>query len=210
MPRTLILLAHGAGAGSSSAWMRAWAARLGALGQVVPFDYPYMREGRKAPDRLPKLIAAHRDALRQARADHPRCQRVVLCGKSMGSRVGCHLSLEEEGIDALVCLGYPLVSIGKAGTLRDAVLRELRVPILFVQGTRDRLAPLETLEAVRAQLSTRSALHVVETGDHSLQITKTHTKATGQTQEEADARALEAVRAFLATLDRAAGRQARP
>lgn len=196
---TLILFAHGAGAGTSSDWMQAWAERLRSLGEVVPFDYPYMQAGRRSPDRLPKLIAAHREALEQARAAHPRRTRVVLCGKSMGSRVGCHLSLEAE-VAGLVCLGYPLVSIGKAAKVRDEVLRQLRAPVLFVQGTRDRMAPLDRLDEVRQALSVRSALHVVETGNHSLQVTKTHTKATGETQEQADAKALQAIAAFVGSL----------
>jgi len=197
--KPLLLFAHGAGAGSSSDWMQGWARRLEALGQVVRFDYPYMRAGRKSPDRLPKLLEAHREALQAARQAHPRRSRVVLVGKSMGSRVGCHLSLEED-VAGLVCLGYPLVSIGKTAKVRDAVLRELRRPILFVQGTRDRMGPLDRFEALRAELDVRSELHVVETGNHSLQITKTHTKTTGETQDEADAKAFAAIQAFVASL----------
>src|SRR4051812_6070037 len=110
----LFLFAHGAGAPSSSAWMKRWAERLGALGVVVPFDYPYMRNGRKTPDRLPALIAAHRAALDEASAKHGQGRPIVLAGKSMGSRVGCHLAVElfAEGRApaAVVCFGYPLRS----------------------------------------------------------------------------------------------------
>ena len=66
--RPSFVFAHGAGAPSSSAWMVAWRGRLGTLGDVVAFDYPYMRAGRKAPDRLPVLIAAHRAVLAEAPA----------------------------------------------------------------------------------------------------------------------------------------------
>jgi len=90
----LFLFAPGAGAPSTSAWMRAWARRLEALGTVVPFDYPYMKAGRKAPDRHPALVAAHGAALDEALAQHGQ-RPVVLAGKSMGSRIGCHLALEE-------------------------------------------------------------------------------------------------------------------
>src|SRR5512145_321110 len=105
MARPLILFAPGAGAPSTSPWMSAWAERLATLGAVVRLDYPYMRAGRRSPDRLPILVSAHRDALAGARGR--RRGPVVLAGKSMGSRVGCHLALEEQ-VDALVCLGYPL------------------------------------------------------------------------------------------------------
>ena len=107
------------------------------LGDVVAFDYPYMRAGRKAPDRLPVLIDAHRAVLAkaQARAKGP----VFLIGKSMGGRVGCHLALEEP-VAGVICLGYPLQS-GATGAMRDEVLLALRTPILFVQGSRDALCP---------------------------------------------------------------------
>lgn len=196
----LLLFAPGAGAPSTSAWMAAWAARLATLGSVVRLDYPYQLAGRRRPDPLPRLIEAHREALAAARAAHPAARPLVLCGKSMGSRVGCHLSLTEAGIDGLVCLGYPLRGAGRAGRLRDQVLLELRVPALFVQGTRDPLCPLELLEEVRARMAAPGALHVVPEGDHSLEVTKRHLKATGTTQEDSDAAVLAAIRSFVAGL----------
>ena len=144
------LLAPGAGAPCSSSWMLRWARLLEAIGPVRAFDYPYMAEGRKRPDPLPKLIAAHRSALQQWR-DSSRGP-VVLIGKSMGSRVGCHVSLQEE-VPALVCLGYPLCGGGDPAKLRDQVLREIRTTVLFVQGTRDPLCPLPLLGTVRAEMS---------------------------------------------------------
>lgn len=192
--RPLILLAPGAGAPSTSAWMAGWAARLGALGEVVRFDYRYMREGRKAPDRLPVLVAAHRAALEAARRDHP-AGPVVLAGKSMGSRVGCHLSLEAP-VDALVCLGYPLRGAG--GALRDEVLLALRTPVLFAQGSRDGLCPLEALAEVRSRMRAPSALHVVEGGDHGLLVGRRALEQVGEGQEDVDGRTLRAIEAFLA------------
>ena len=195
--KTLFLFAHGAGAGSRHPWMDAWAAALKDLGTVVRFDYPYMAAGRKAPDRLPKLLVAHREALEAALAKH-RPQRVILIGKSMGSRVGCHLSNQEDvEVAGVVCLGYPLKAPSKTAKVRDEVLLALRTPILFVQGTRDRLCPLELLAEVRPKMQAPNALHVVEEGDHSLKITKRHTKATGETQAESDAAALQAVASWL-------------
>ena len=165
--------------------MQSWAERLQALGKVATFDYPYMRQGRRSPDRLPKLIEAHRQALHAARRGHRG--PVVLIGKSMGSRVGCHLALEEQ-VDALVCLGYPLKGAGKTGAVRDAVLLELDTPILFVQGTRDPLCPPDLLAEVRPRMKAENALYVVETGNHSLQATKTELKTKGETQDDVDQR----------------------
>ena len=190
----LLLLAPGAGAPSSHSWMRRWAELLASLGSVQTFDYDYMREGRKRPDPLPQLIAAHRRALQQAREAHPG--PTILIGKSMGSRVGCHLSLEEP-VAALICLGYPLCGGGDPTKLRDKVLRELRTPILFVQGTRDALCPLDLLAPVRSEMIAQTELHVVEGGDHSLMVTKTQLKLAGETQKTVDQRILAAISKFI-------------
>src|ERR1700743_384934 len=116
------LFAPGAGAPSSSSWMRAWRERLASLGDVTALDYPYMRAGRKTPDKLPVLIEAHRAALAELRAK--TAGPVFLIGKSMGGRVGCHLALTEE-VAGVICLGYPLKAAA-SGALRDRVLVDLR------------------------------------------------------------------------------------
>lgn len=174
--------------------MRHWAALLGTLGDVQTFDYPYMIEGRKRPDPPAVLIAAHQAALPAARAasDSP----LVLIGKSMGSRIGCHVSLVEK-VSALVCLGYPLCGGGDPTKLRDKVLREITAPILFVQGTRDPLCPLDLLENVRREMSAPNELHMVKDGDHSLAVTKRQLRAAGETQEDVDQRILRAIGEFV-------------
>jgi len=191
-PRRLLLFAPGAGAPSTSPWMARWARRLAALGDVVRFDYPYVQAGRKSPDRSPVLLAAHRAALSAARARHPG--PAVLAGKSMGGRIGCHVALEER-VDALVCLGYPLR--GARGDLRSEVLLAVRTPILFVQGSRDALCPLDALEGVRRQMPAPSELHVVEGGNHSLEVGVRTLREAGETQDDVDARAFEAIRSFV-------------
>ena len=196
-PKLLFLFAPGAGAPSTHPWMRAWAERLAAIGDVRTFDYDYMREGRRRPDPPPLLIAAHRRALREARKDET--QPVILIGKSMGGRIGCHVALEES-VAGLVCLGYPLCGAGDPKRLRDRVLRDLRTPILFVQGTRDPLCPLDLLESVRGQMKAPNFLHVVEGGDHSLLVTKTHLKTAGETQDQVDERILAVIAQFAGRL----------
>jgi predicted alpha/beta-hydrolase family hydrolase len=110
----------------------------------------------------------------------------------MGGRVGCHVSLEEN-IDGLVCLGYPLCAMGNRTKLRDEVLRALTTPILFVQGTRDALCPLDLLERVGAEMKTPNFLHIVEGGDHSLRVPKRQLQPTGETQEDVDQRILKSI-----------------
>jgi predicted alpha/beta-hydrolase family hydrolase len=174
--------------------MRLWADLLGTIGTVQTFDYPYMSEGRKRPDPLPRLIASHREALRQCRSLHHGS--VVLIGKSMGSRVGCHVSLEEK-VAALVCLGYPLCGGGDPGKLRDKVLREIRTAVLFVQGSRDPLCPLPLLDQVRAEMVAPNQLHVVPGGDHSLRVTTSKLKATGKSQDDINREILGKIREFV-------------
>jgi predicted alpha/beta-hydrolase family hydrolase len=174
--------------------MTAWAERLARLGDVRRFDYPYALAGRRRPDPAPVLEEAHRTALRLARGRSRA--RIVLIGKSMGSRIGCHVALTDP-VDALVCLGYPLVSAGKRRAVRDAVLLDLRSPILFVQGTRDPLCPLERLDGVRSRMIAPNRLHVVDGGDHSLHVDARTRARDRVSQENVDARSLEAIRAFL-------------
>jgi predicted alpha/beta-hydrolase family hydrolase len=188
--------------------MSAWRARLASISygggdgdddgqvEVRTFDYPYMRgPKRRSPDRLPVLIDAHRAALAELRATV--LGPVFLIGKSMGGRIGCHVALEEP-VAGLVCLGYPLKS-GSTGALRDQVLLALRTPILFVQGTRDPLCPLDLLAEVRARMSAPSTLLIVDGGDHSLAVSATARQARGETQADSDAHVLEAIRSFCAT-----------
>jgi predicted alpha/beta-hydrolase family hydrolase len=178
--------------------MLRWTRLLGTIGVVRAFDYPYMAEAKKRPDPLPKLIAAHRSVLKQLRGSSRG--PVVLIGKSMGSRVGCHVSLEEE-VSALICFGYPLCGGGDPSKLRDQVLREIRTPILFVQGTRDPLCPLLLLDKVRAEMGAPNEVLVVDGGDHSLLVTKSQLKASHQSQDDVDEYILERIRSFLAGLE---------
>jgi len=193
--KPLILLAPGAGAPSSHPWVQDWKRRFSEIGYVETFDYDYMREGRKRPDALPKLIAAHRTALSDARKKYP-AESTILIGKSMGGRIGCHLSLDEK-VDGLVCLGYPLCAMGDRTKLRDEVLRALNTPILFVQVTRDPLCPLDLLERVRTEMKTQNVLHVVNGGDHSLRVPKRQLQATGETQKDIDQQILKAIAGFV-------------
>jgi predicted alpha/beta-hydrolase family hydrolase len=174
--------------------MKRFSERLAQLGRVRCFDYPYRLAGRRSPDRLPVLVAAHGAAFDALDPDLP----VVLIGKSMGGRIGCHLAnvLTQRKALALVCLGYPLV--GQKGSLRDEVLLALRTPVLFVQGSRDPLCPPDRLAEVRARMSVANQLFVIEGGNHSLELTKTMLKAKNLTQDAVDAGIVGRISEFLA------------
>ena len=195
MAEPIFLFAPGAGAPSSHSWMKHWFRLLGKIGRVRTFDYPYMIQKRTRPDRLPVLIAAHRALLVSVQ----KSQRgpIVLIGKSMGSRIGCHVALEET-VHAVVCLGYPLCGAGDRAKMRDEVLLKLKTPILFVQGTRDPFCPLDLLESVRSRMVSVNRLEIVADGDHSLAVAKRALKATGESQSDTDVRVLERIEAFVA------------
>lgn len=190
----IFLFAPGAGAPSTHHWMQHWAKLLRRIGRVRLFDYPYMQSGSRRPDSLKNLIAAHRAAFQETRQAHRG--PIFLIGKSMGARISCHLALEEEVV-AVICLGYPLLGGGDPMKLRDQVLRESMRPILFVQGTRDPLCPLDLLTGVRREMSAPSELEIVEGGDHSLLVGKRQLAAKGETQEDVDARILGRIGRFV-------------
>ena len=180
-----VLLAHGAGAGQAHPWIVGLAERTASTEvTVATFDYAYMEAGRKAPDRLPKLLDVHEAV---AGWFAPSVDEMTLAGKSMGGRVGGHL-VAERGIDAdrLVYLGYPLVALGKTEPRSTDHLEGLTIPQVFVSGDRDRLGPIDLVAAV-AEAVPNGSLEVIEGGDHSLKPLK----ATGRTLDDSLDRAAE-------------------
>lgn len=165
-----MLLAHGAGAGQRHPFMEGLRRRLGAAGlPTLSFDYPYIEAGRRAPDRIERLIACHA-AVFERLAE--RVDSVVVAGKSMGGRVGGHMLGESpSGAAALVFFGYPLMSIGRAEPRDTSHLEACGVPMLFVQGERDRLGPPEMIHRIIRGLPAAS-LHVVADADHGFAVRK--------------------------------------
>lgn len=175
---TPILLAHGAGLGQHHPWMLMMRTRLVAAGHLVmTFDYAYMEAGRKAPDRLPKLLDVH-EAVARSLSD--RAGEILLGGKSMGGRVGSHL-VADGRCDAvgLVYLGYPLVAMGKTEPRDTEHLMRIGVPQLFVSGTRDRMGPRLAIESVASAVPNGSVVFIKD-GDHSL----TPLKRSGRSIED--------------------------
>jgi len=135
------------------------AAALGAAGlRVARFDFPYMRAGRKAPDKEPVLRQAWLEVIAELK---PR----AIGGKSMGGRIASMVA-DEAKVEALVCLGYPFHPPGKPEKLRTAHLAELRTPGLIVQGRRD---PFGTEEEVAGYPLSQALRLVWLDGDHSLE-----------------------------------------
>ena len=174
--------------------MQNWKQRFSEIGEVETFDYDYMRAGRKRPDPLPQLIAAHRKALEAAREKH---QPLDLPDRQKHGRP-YRMSRVARGKSGWPGLSWlSALRHGRRIKLRDEVLRALTTPILFVQGTRDALCPLDLLEQVRTEIKAPNFLHLVEGGDHSLRVPKRQLHAAGETQEEVDQRAFGAVAGFI-------------
>ena len=192
--RFLLVLAHGAGAGMRHAFMESAAAALADRG-VASFRYqfPYMEAGRRGPDRPPKLVATVRaavDAAAKAAPDLP----LLAGGKSMGGRMTSLAASQEPlpGVRGLVFFGFPLHAAGRPSRDRGDHLEAVSVPMLFLQGTRDKLAELELLRPVCDDLAPRARLHIVEGGDHSFHVLK----RSGRSDAEVLAEIADAVASF--------------
>jgi len=180
-----VLLAHGAGADRNAAVLVAVADGLAAVDiPALRFDYPYRAAGRRAPDRAAVLDAATRDAAAELarRADLPP-EQLVLGGRSMGGRY-CSLAVgaDEGPLPALglLLLGYPLHPAGKPERRRDEHFGRLRVPILFVSGTRDALAPKPELVRAAKKIDGPVSFHWLESADHGYRPLK----ASGLTRDD--------------------------
>jgi uncharacterized protein len=173
---TLLVLAHGAGAGQRHPFLVKVARELADRGiDVVTFDFPYMRQKRKAPDKAPVLEAAFREAIAEARALVSPGHALFIGGKSMGGRIATHLAADAASaravpIRGVIALGYPLHPPGKPEQLRVAHLPSIEVPVLIVQGERDAFGTPEELRPIVRELAARVTLHVIEGGDHSLAV----------------------------------------
>jgi len=169
-PAAVSVVAHGAGAGMTHPFMSGVADELAAGGiSVFRFNFPYMEAHRRGPDGAPVLQHAWNAAIQQA-APPDRGMPLVAGGKSMGGRIASMLAAaqgEDFPGEALVFFGYPLHPPGNPDRLRDAHLPGIRVPMLFIQGTRDPLARFDLVEAVVRRLEPLARLHVVPDGDHS-------------------------------------------
>jgi hypothetical protein len=130
-----------------------------------------MEKGSRRPDARRVLLATVRAALRVG-AERARGLPLFAGGKSMGGRMTSLLAAEDDAppLSGLVFLGFPLHAAGRPGTERASHLSAVRVPMLFLQGTRDSLADLDSIRDVCRGLGKRATLHVVEGGDHSFHV----------------------------------------
>ena len=168
------ILAHGAGAGQNSGFMVSFASALAARGiDVATFNFPYLEHGRRLPDPNDALEVCWRAALETIR-HHPGVagNRIVIGGKSMGGRIATQLAAGGADVAGVLLLGYPLHPPGRPDKPRSAHLSRVRVPMLFVQGSRDQFGTPEELRPIIDALPAPASLHVIEGGDHSFKVPK--------------------------------------
>ena len=180
--RAAYVFAHGAGAGMTHASMQAIAVGLGDRGiATLRYQFPYMESGSKRPD---SPAVAHR-AVRAAIAAAEKCCEglpLLAGGKSFGGRMTSQAQALSPLADVrgLVFLGFPLHSAGKPSSDRAEHLSGIRIPMLFLQGTRDALAEPALLQPVVKGLGRLATLHPVAEADHSFHVLK----RSGRTDRE--------------------------
>lgn len=172
--KSLLVLAHGAGAGMTHPFLTALARDLGELGvATLRYNFPYMEQRRKSPDREPVATAAVAAAVAAAGDAAPKLP-LFAGGKSFGGRMTSTAAANGllPDVRGLVFFGFPLHPPSDPGTKRAEHLQRVKQPMLFLQGTRDAFAELKLLRPVVASLGSRATLHLIDGGDHSFHVPK--------------------------------------
>jgi uncharacterized protein len=184
--RWLIVLAHGAGAGMSHAFMSELAGELASVGiATLRYQFPYMEQRRRVPDRPNVLTTAVVAAVHAAASAAPDLP-LLAGGKSMGGRMTSQAAAQRplEKVAGLVFFGFPLHPPNRPDAKRADHLAKVTTPMLFLQGTRDNLADLTLLKPVCAKLGSLSTLHIIENADHSFHMPKTSGKTDADVLRE--------------------------
>lgn len=185
-PRWLLVLAHGAGAGMTHPFLEALVGELSAAGiATFRYQFPYMEQRRRAPDRPPVLTAAVTAAVHAAQKAAPGLS-LLAGGKSMGGRMTSAAASQHplDQVRGLVFFGFPLHPPGQPSIKRADHLAKVSVPMLFLQGTRDTFAGLDLLRPVCAKLGSLATLHVIESADHSFHVLKSSGKTDAEVLHE--------------------------
>lgn len=171
-----IVLAHGAGAGQSSPFMKLFATGLAFRGaDVLTFDFVYMAGKRGAPDPKAKLEACYRAVIDVAANDKRlKANSLIIGGKSMGGRIASQVAADDSSlINGVVCLGYPLHPPGNTAKLRVEHLPLIKVPVLFVQGSRDAFGSPDEIRPFIKGMKPKPTIFEIKGGDHSFKVPKT-------------------------------------
>ncbi|MBD3649696.1 MAG: alpha/beta fold hydrolase [Pseudomonadales bacterium] len=185
-PVALLILGHGAGADMHHAHMEAIATALAGHDiATLRFNFPFMEQGRRRTDRPEVCIETIDHAVALASARLPGID-LYAGGHSFGGRMASHYCAGHAGkrIRGLVCFSFPLHPAGKPGDKRAAHFDDIRLPVLFVNGTRDALAESSLLESSVTTLRD-GTIHWLDTADHSFKILKRSRQSDEDVYEEA-------------------------
>jgi predicted alpha/beta-hydrolase family hydrolase len=176
-------------------FMVRFATELAARGiNVVTFNFLYTEQGRRVPDANNNLEACFRATIETVRQTKIGRLKLAIGGKSMGGRIASQIaSTASLNVEGLVFLGYPLHPPGKVDQLRAKHLSDIKVPMLFVQGSRDPFGTADELQPIIKTLKAPADLYVVENGDHSFKVLK----RAGVTQEDTYKAVLERIEQWL-------------
>jgi uncharacterized protein len=172
--RVCYVFAHGAGAGMTHAFMTEAAEGLAARGiATLRYQFPYMEKGGKRPDPPAVAHAAVRGAVAEATRACPGLP-LIAGGKSFGGRMTSQAQAKAPlpGVFGLAFFGFPLHAAGKPSSERADHLADVRIPMLFLQGSADKLAQVDLLKPVLKKLGARATLHLVDAADHSFHVPK--------------------------------------
>lgn len=172
VPRAGYVLAHGAGAGMAHSFMAAAADGLAERGiATLRYQFPYMERGSKRTDTPATAHAAVRAAVAHAAYLFGPLP-LFAGGKSFGARMTSQAQAVQPlpGVRGLVFLGFPLHPDGAPSSTRAEHLRKVEIPMLFIQGTRDKLADLPRVQALAAELGSRATLMEIAEADHSFHV----------------------------------------
>jgi predicted alpha/beta-hydrolase family hydrolase len=184
--RALLLLAHGAGAGMRHRFMEEVAAKLADQNlATLRYQFPYMEKRTKRPDSQGALTDTVRAAVVAAKK-HAGGLPLFAGGKSMGGRMTSLAAAQEplDGVRGLIFFGFPLHAAGRPGAERGQHLAEIKIPMLFFQGSRDALAELKLLKPLCRRLGKEAELFVVDGGDHSFHMLKSAGRSDDEVLDE--------------------------
>ena len=180
--KALLVLAHGAGAGMWHKFMTEIAAKLAEHRiATLRYQFPYMEKRVKRPDSETVLTDTVRAAVATAQK-HADGLALFAGGKSMGGRMTSLAAAMEplKGVCGLVYFGFPLHAAGRPGAERGEHLNDVKIPMLFLQGSRDALAELKLLKPLCAKIGKRAELFVVNGGDHSFHMLKSSKRSDNE------------------------------
>jgi predicted alpha/beta-hydrolase family hydrolase len=180
----VFVFAHGAGGHRDDPGMVSLASLLRERAcAVVRFNFPYRERGSHRPDPMPALTASIAAVATRVREQRPGAG-IVLGGRSMGGRAASMLAAEGFACEGLLLLAYPLHPAGEPEKLRTAHLARIGVPVLCINGTRDRLCERARMDAVVAPLAPTWTMHWIDAADHGFHVPKMSGRSDADVRDE--------------------------